>query len=406
MPLGYNLRFCGGSPPSKMRARMSHALRDLRAKARYRFGKVVARVIGPRARGGPLRTSELSSVLICRINARMGNAVFLTPLIKRMGELMPGISIDIAIAYPKADDLLGGLPGVRRIVRFPYKGVQLPWRYLAAVRQVRRERYDLAIDPAPSSTSGRIVLMLARARRRLGYSTADQWAPLTHGVPLPQGPLHQAAQPTVLFARALAVDDAPESVRLWLPLEPHELEAGRMAVSRALERRRGGGTLAQAFGFFAHATGLKTVSAGYWRAFWNAFLALEPQAVPVEILPSPSSTPTDPRSASLHIPSPRALTAAIAATRLFISADTGPLHLAGTTAVPTIGLFQASDPALYGPLKPCDLVLDTRRCPPEEAAQHCHQLWHRAREREAPWREQGAAMPDTARSGSTPAPAG
>lgn len=387
-----------------MRARVSHALRELRAKARYRFGTVVASVVGPRSRGGPLRASEISSVLICRINARMGNAVFLTPLIKRLQELMPGASIDIAIAYPKAADLLGGLPGVRRIVRFPYKGVQLLWQYLAAVRQLRGQRYDLAIDPAPSSTSGRIVLMLARARLRLGYATADQWAPLTHSVPLPQGLLHQAAQPTVLLARALAVEDELESLRLWLPLEPHELEAGRAAVSRAIERRHGGGSLTQAFGFFAHATGLKTVAPTYWRAFWDAFLELDPQAVPVEILPSSSSAPTDARGATLHLPSPRALTAAMAATRLFISADTGPLHLAGTTAVPTIGLFQASDPALYGPLKPGDLVLDPRRCPPDEAALCCHRLWHRASERGLAPLEQGATGPGALRANSTPAP--
>jgi heptosyltransferase I len=42
----------------------------------------------------------------------------------------------------------------------------------------------------------------------------------------------------------------------------------------------------------------------------------------------------------------RALTATIAATRMFISADTGPMHLASSTAVPTVALFCASDPQL------------------------------------------------------------
>jgi ADP-heptose:LPS heptosyltransferase len=363
-----------------MRARLSHALRELRGNARYRIGKAVARLSGPHAPASGLQASQISSVLVCRINARMGNAVFLTPLLKRIHELMPRAAIDIATAYPKADDLLGALPGVRRIIRFPYKGVEIPWRYLAAVRRVRRERYDLLVDPVSNSTSARIVLLLARSRWRLGYAAADQWAPLTHAVPLPREPLHQAVQPALLLARALGVDEELDSVRLWMPLGVDELEVGRVVLAQAIERRGGGGRATQAFGFFAHATGLKTIDPAYWRAFWDAFLELEPHAVPVEILPAPSSAPTIPRCASLHVPSPRALTAAMAATRLFISADTGPLHLAGMTSVPTVALFRASDPTLFGPLKSGDLVLDTRRCSPREAAQSCRRLWRRSTE--------------------------
>ena len=53
----------------------------------------------------------------------------------------------MAIAYPQAADLLGQLPGVRRVITFPYKGVQMVWRYLLAVA-VRARHYDLAIDHA------------------------------------------------------------------------------------------------------------------------------------------------------------------------------------------------------------------------------------------------------------------
>ncbi len=319
----------------------------------------------------------------------MGNAVFLTPLIQRLHELLPHASLVLATAYPKADDLLGSLPGVRRIIRFPYKGVQLPWRYLAAVRRLRRERFDLAIDPSPNSTSGRIVLMLARARRRLGYATDYQWAPLTHAIPLPGATMHQAAQPAFLVSRALGAECDPREVRLWLPLAPSELEAGRAAIARALGAAvvqeapgpvgQGAAPEARAFGFFAHATGLKTIDPNYWRAFWDAFLEMQPDAIPVEILPSPASARIDPRGASAHFPSPRALTAAMSAMRLFISADTGPMHLASSTAVPTVGLFRASDPALYGPLKPCDLALDVTQYSPRAAAERCQRIWRTPR---------------------------
>ncbi len=366
------------APPGKASSHVRHALRELRANLRYRIGQTAARLIGPRAYSDRLIRDEISSVLICRINARMGNAVFLTPLIHRIHELLPHASVDLAIAYPKADDLLGSLPGVRRIILFPYKGVRLVWRYLAAVRRVRRERFDLVIDPAPNSTSGRMVLMLARARYRLGFATDDQWSPLTHAIPFPDTSMHQAAQPEFLLSRALGLDCDPRDVRLWLPLEPQEIEAGRAAIARAVAAKGRAGT-AEAFGFFAHATGLKAVAPAYWRAFLDAFLELQPDAIPVEVLPSPASVPTDPRCASLHLPSPRALTAAMSAMRLFVSADTGPMHLAGSTAVPTIALFRASDPALYGPMKPCDLSLDVARCSPRAVADRCQSIWQQHR---------------------------
>jgi ADP-heptose:LPS heptosyltransferase len=129
------------------------------------------------------------------------------------------------------------------------------------------------------------------------------------------------------------------------------------------------------FGFFAHATALKTLDRRYWVEFWDAFLALEPQARPIEFLPGPHTAPTVPRFASLHIRSPRALAATIAATRLFISADTGPMHLASATTVPTVALFCATDPALYGPMKPSDLALEVAQYPPQLAARRCQLLW-------------------------------
>jgi len=337
----------------------------------------VASVLARRPSADRLDPAELATVLVCRINARMGNAMFLTPLIARLRELLPHAAIDVASAYPYARELLGPIPGVRRVIIFPYKGVQLPWRYTAALRGVRRERYDLAIDPAPDSTSDRIVLTVARARYRLGFASANQWAPLTHAVAIPQEIQHQAVQPVYLLNRALGAESHAEHPRLQLGLSEEELADGRAAVERAIGPKSA--AMDRVFGFFAHATGQKTIASEYWRGFWDAFLALEPDAVPLEILPSADRAATDERCAVLHLKSPRALTAAMASMRLFIAGDTGPMHLASATDVPTVALFHASDPALYGPLKPCDLALDPAQCPPAELAQRCRALWRGVR---------------------------
>ena len=367
------------SPRSSTARGVRHALRTLRVISRARFGRILAARLPQQVTApGALADERISSVLICRLNARMGNALFLTPLIQQVRELLPRATIDVAIAYPQAADLLGQLPGVRRVITFPYKGVHMVWRYLLAVARVRARHYDLAIDPMPNSTSGRIILSLCRARFRLGFASNHQWVRLTHAVPESEAPAHRAMQPVFLLHQALGVPRQPGDVPLWNPFDSEERAAGRQVIAAALEARGIDPAGAQTVGFFGYATGLKTVDRQYWRAFWAAFLQLAPEAVPVEVLPKPDSQPMDPRFASLHVPTPRRLAAALSGLRMFISADTGPMHLASSTSVPTVALFRASDSALYGPLKPCDLALDIMQYSPLALAQICHRHWQQS----------------------------
>jgi heptosyltransferase-3 len=354
--------------------RLRFVFKNLRHRAREYLGWLLARLVGRHHYATSLRPEQITTVLICRINGRIGNTLFLTPLIRYLHELLPDAAIDLALAYPHAEELLRAMPGVRRVLVFPHGKLQQIGRYLSALRALRAVRYDLAIDPTEFSTSGRVMLALARSRYRLGFANSFQWAPLTHAVPLAREAMHQAVRPLYLAQRIFGAPPLHREARLWLPLPQAELAQGRRVIAAAM----GEGQLStpsNAFGFFAHAANLKLIDRSWWLEFWQAFLALEPLAIPVEFLPSAAHPPTDARFVSLHLRSTRELTAAIAATRMFISTDTGPMHLAGTTAVPTVALFQASDPELYGPLKPDDLAIDITRCTPREVAQRCQRIW-------------------------------
>jgi hypothetical protein len=192
--------------------------------------------------------------------------------------------------------------------------------------------------------------------------------------------MHQALLPVFLLSQVIGQTNSPTNTQLSLCLRPDEVESGSAAVSRAIAHMTGGQVSAHApsacvFGFFAHAAGLKAVERAWWTEFWHAFLELHPEAIPLEFLPSPPKPLLDARFASMHCPSPRAMTAAIAATRMFISADTGPMHLASSTPVPTVALFRASNPALYGPLKDRDAAINITESTPQLVARHCQRLW-------------------------------
>jgi heptosyltransferase III len=369
-------------------AHLRRSLRHLRGDSRALLGRALARLVGQRNYCSQLPVESISSVLICRINGRLGNTVFLTPLVKRIHELLPHASIDLALAYPGAGELLRNFPGLRRIIVFPHRSHRPIRNYFGALRQMRAERYDLALDPVPESTGGRVALTLCRARYRVGFSTGSQWAPLTHAVSEPEVDMHQALLPVFLLSQVIGKPHDTDGLRLTLCLRPEEIESGRLAVLQVMEHFARGRispsrTTSRAFGFFAHATGLKIIERAWWLAFWEAFLELEPEAIPIEFLPPLARTPSDARFPSIRFGSPRALTAAIAATRMFISADTGPMHLASSTAVPTVALFRASNPVLYGPLKPVDLVINIAESTPRLVAQRCHRAWRESLDAEA-----------------------
>jgi hypothetical protein len=209
--------------------------KTLRRRSRLLMGHALARLLGPRGSVTPLQADRICSVLICRINGRMGNTLFLTPLIRKAHELLPHAAIDVALSYSQGGELLRSLPGVRTVICFPHKGGPgLVGKYFAALRQLRANRYDLAIDPVPESTSDRIVLSLCRAVHRLGFATGSQWAPLTHTVPEPGAPLHQAVQPVFLLCQAFSAPYDPNGLQLSLCLLPEEIAAGTAAVAKAM----------------------------------------------------------------------------------------------------------------------------------------------------------------------------
>ena len=354
------------------------ALKGLHYRARCRLDRALTRLRGRRDCQASIHPAEVSSVLVCRINGRLGNTLLLTPTLRRLHELLPHATIDVAIAYADARELLADMPGVRRVVVFPHRGPRLIRRYLRALRSLRSCHYDLVIDPIPASTSNRIALTLCRSRARAGFAGESQWAPLTHAVVLPHEIVHHAVQPLFMVSSVLngSHDDLADA-RLWLPLSAEQKSAGRAAIAQAVGA--GSGELSNVCGFFAHASGRKALGSSWWRAFWRAFLALEPDAVPVEFVP-PGGSPIDASFAHVQFSSLRAMAGAIAATRMFISADTGPMHLACCTPVPTVGLFRASRLELYRPLKPGDLAIEVAHRSPQEVAQCVWTLWQNTRD--------------------------
>jgi ADP-heptose:LPS heptosyltransferase len=349
------------------------AEKRLRRGARSALGRVLA-VIGGHRGGGraQLDPASIRSVLVARLNGRMGNTLFLTPLITAVHEVLPHAAIDVLGSYTDAADVLGGLPGLRNVITLPH----MKWwdlrTSLRTLRDYRSREYDLVIDPVPNSSSGRIAILLCRARWRLGFSDDEQWLRLDFAADLPPGVRHEALRPLALMQQAFGYQFGPGTPRLRVANSSDEYAAGaRLLAERLALAARRTAPEWPTIGFFASARGKKDLGPDWWREFWRAYLELRPETAPLEVLPAVGHPPVSPEFATVHCPSPRMLAATLEHADGFFCADTGPMHLASAAGVPTIAFFEQTNPAAYGPIKPADSVLRIAGMTPRQVAEAC-----------------------------------
>lgn len=321
---------------------ISAALRRWRRHNRNHLNNALARAFGTtQPKRGPL-APDTRRILVMRLNKRLGNILFLTPMLRTLAASLPNASIDIVIRNPAQKPLLETLPGVNNVY-VQNSGVTATWRTL---RTIRKQRYDLAIDPVDNSASNRIGTALVRARQRMGFATSDQWLRLTHACPEPES-LHQGLQSIELLTKTVT---APElkvfDVLSVLPSAADQKTAAshwRALFAESAPER-------PVVGFFSHATGDKVIPRTWWQSWLQEMRQATSNVQFVEILPADDAAPIDTTIACIAIRSLTELAAFMTRVDQFVAADSGPMHLAAAAGAPVVGLFKSTSPARYAPL--------------------------------------------------------
>jgi len=322
-------------------------------------------------RGGALPWGDIRRVLLCRPNRRLGNQLFLTPLLAEIEARHPGTTVDIVGAGDGVGGLFRGYANVGRVFALPRNPFHAPGQYARAVRAFFGERYDLVIDPERRSRSARFFVSLCRATYRLGFSGDGDAGRLTHAVPGGDSPQHMSRRAVYLLRCASEGADASLEApypELDLRLTADERAAGAVLVAGAL-RRHDALARAPVIGLFANATGAKRYPGEWWQQLAARLRAQLPRAELLEILP-----PGAPAPSALALPAYRSsdlrqVAAVIGATSAFVSADCGTLHLACASGAPrVIGLFSVTDPAVYGPVGAGRRAIVTHRLAPDDVA--------------------------------------
>lgn len=323
------------------------------------------------ALGGPLPWDRIRRVLLCRPNHRLGNLLFLTPVLAEIEARHPGVTVDIVGACDGAGALFCGYRNVGTVFELPRNGFHAPGQFARVVLSFLRERYDLVIDPELRSRSARFLVNRCRTTYRLGFAGTGNPGRLTHALAGLNVPPHMSQRAVYLLrgaSQAAGADPDTPYPALDLRLRSEERAWGAALVARVL-RQEYARHRAPAIAIFASATGAKRYPIEWWLKLTAQLRLQLPRASFLEVLPPGVARPSELGLPTFRSGDLREVAAVISATSLFVSADCGVLHLACASGAPrVIGLFSVTDAAVYGPVGAGRHAIVTRDQTPEEVA--------------------------------------
>lgn len=294
--------------------------------------------------------AEPRSICIVKLGA-IGDVVNSLPFVCRLRAGFPAARITWVIA-PLAHELVRGHDAVDEFLVLDVKRRStLP----GIARDLRRRRFDLAIDLQRILKSG-LITRVTGAARRLGFDRARckelNWLFTNERIP-------PCPEPGVTVAQYLEFADhlgLPEREPEWrLPHDEWEAEAPRVFLNIGASKPANQWPL-EHWSDLAH---------GLARSMPAERIALgggpQDRALADEILRRGPGGMLD----TVGRLSLRESAGLIAASSVFVGGDTGPMHMAAALGTPLVALFGAADPRRTGPFgSPESVIYEPADCSP------------------------------------------
>lgn len=318
-----------------------------------------------------IKPEEIKHIVIIRPNYRIGNLIFLTPLIKEFYEQMPHVKIDILVGNKLAGKILEQMPNVERVMDIPRKLLLEPinmWHY---IKQTRKVQYDLAINISGGSFSSQIVTSLVNAKYKASFHSSNNFLPLTHIIEREALYTHAGSRPLEFLKLFANVQLPKQEIPLDILLNEEEKDLAKKTLTKLLRENFYNSNI-KTIALFRDARFDKKIQDSWWNQFIEAIKEINSDVVFIDIL-SPD-VPTKLRTDMLEYSSKdlRKLGAFFATCSMYVSADTGPLHLASASQARTVALLNKTNSRTYGLLGENDLTININGKTPQEVAKECY----------------------------------
>ncbi|MBW8244783.1 glycosyltransferase family 9 protein [Muricauda oceani] len=284
----------------------------------------------------------IKKILVCRPNHRLGSLLLLQPLVQELESTFPNSKIDLLVNQSCAIQLFQNYDIVNQVIAFPRNPFKSPITYLNTFVRFRSKKYDLAINAAKESCSGKLFTSISKASFKfVGDGEADKKE------------RHIAKQ-------------VIHSLRDFLPIMGIKANEGlppNLDLRLANDELIHGGSFVYDIVQNAQPTICLYTHKSYKKTWWLDFYEHLQKAFPdvniIEILSKENSSKIGFRAPVLYSNGVRELAAMIANTDVFIGADSGVMHLASSSLTPTIGLFSVTDAEKYKPYNEGSVAVNT-----------------------------------------------
>lgn len=292
--------------------------------------------------------------LLVRATNWLGDAVMSIPALREIRRSFSGWEIAV-LARPWVADLYRREDFCDRILTYENQSRHAGVRgKLRLAGELRRERFDCAVL-LQNAFDAALLAWAARIPRRIGYARDGRRALLTQAVAVPRAgeiPAHQRYYYLELLRRAGLIESVPECREIRLSGAAQAAEFGRTLWRRfGLPAERWiGVSPGAAFG------GAKrwlperfAESASRLAAELDAEIAVFGSLAEAELCESVAAR-AGPRAHSLAGKTTLAEFIDLAATcTVYLTNDSGPMHVASALRVPTVAIFGATDHVATGP---------------------------------------------------------
>ena len=324
----------------------------------YQLNKLVVKIFVQNSHNEPIDPNEIKRILILRPNYRIGNILFLTPLIQALDKKIPESRVDLLIGNKLTIPVIKAMDKVDNVYDIPRNIYTHPVQLIHKFRKINKNDYQLVITTASKSTTSNIMLSFLKAKYKLGFYDKDSWCPVNRTVMPDEKVEHEALSPLLLMAGFAGKSMKYDSV-LDIGISEAERTEGKKVLSRLLAENRISEEPSFFVGIFRDARFNKKIADDWWLQLVNKLKVLDKNLIVVDIVdPFGEEGAISQDALSISFKDLRKLAQFISVLDIFVCGDTGPLHLASASKTPVVALFNVTDPVRYGPLGKEDQVVN------------------------------------------------
>jgi ADP-heptose:LPS heptosyltransferase len=315
---------------------MGNILKKAEKSLKRQLDKLLRPILRPKNNRLP-GLQDVHKVLVFRLDQRIGNGILLIPLLRAIRNSRSDLEIHLLIHHPVAELLqLAEPPLANRIWAYHQSALlKRPWRLVHLILQLRRERYDVILssnNPDGFSFSQAIFGRLCRPRWLIGFdakSGANYFFP------------------AVRSSNQKHYSDA--MVDLWRIIDPSAIyQPGGLQLPGMVPEAERRGIL-----FWLGATGKKVLPPKVVALIDALLQKMSQQNIVYACGPADEQHvqqyPEHIRKNMIVWKAPLPETAVFFSRhQVFVSGDTGPMHLAVAIGIPSLTIFVDSNIVQYG----------------------------------------------------------